>query len=535
MRLLRASDAGLIVGLSLAAGAGLAALQPAPFWKAWLGFSLLLAVGLVGLLAGWRWAGGGKMLAWMAGLALALRIGAGVGAYLALPVNGYNEPDDRAGFIFTDAHRRDDQAWDLASSGKPLWLAFDKTYYTDQYGGLLALSALAYRGLSPDEHRPLLVLTLAALAAALGLPVFFKASERLWGARLASAAGWLYALYPESVLTGGAQMREPFLLTFIAIVFYGFVRGQQTPDRRAAIWIAAGFLSMLLVSPGIALVALVLFAVWWRIGAVQAGVGWKWIAAAAMLVIVAAGFLSWTIVARQAGGGSVTASLAAGLKDSMSWVIYQLERGSGQVQNVFSKLSSPAQFVFVVGYGVTQPVLPPAFFEPTTTTWRAIAIGRALGWYAVLPLLVYAPAALRHVQAGGGRRVWTWLIAFSWLWIVICAVRAGGDQWDNPRYRLIFFGIEALVAVFAWLTWREHRDPWLPRVLALEIWCVLVFGQWYVARYDLIGVHLPIMVVLSLCLAGVVVILGGGAVWDVTWGARRRSSLQRARSERRSQ
>jgi len=523
MRLPTARDAGIVIAAGLCVGAPLAAIQAGAWWRGWLAFSVLLALGFASLLAAWRWAGGGRVLGWMIGLALVLRIGVGVGAYLALPVNGYNEPDDRAGFVFTDAHRRDDQAWELADSGKPLSAAFDKSYYTDQYGGLLALSALTYRTLSPDAHRPLLVLSLAALVAALGLPFFFKAARLLWDARVATLAGWLYALYPESVLTGGAQMREPFLLTLIAIVLYGFGQWQARRGSGAAAWMAGGLLGMLLISPGIAVATIVLFVVWWRVGAEQAQLRWPWVLGAAVILIGAAGFLIWTIVSRQSGGGSVAGSVGTWMKDSVGWVIYQLEHGSGQIQNVFSKLGAPAQFVFVVGYGITQPVLPPAFFEPTTTTWRVIAIGRALGWYAVLPLLLYAPVALRHVPAGSGRRAWAWLTIFSWAWIVICAIRAGGDQWDNPRYRLIFFGIEALIAALAWLTWRDTRDPWLPRILAAEMWCVLIFGQWYVARYYLIGVHLPIMVVLSLCITGVVVVLGAGAIWDMR-AARRHSA-----------
>ena len=95
-----------------------------------------------------------------------------------------------------------------------------------------------------------------------------------------------------------------------------------------------------------------------------------------------------------------------------------------------------------------------------------------------------------------------------------CAIRAGGDQWDNPRYRLIFFGFEALAAGYGWLWWRTHRDAWLPRIFVLEIICVLLFGQWYVARYYLIGIHLPILVVLGLSVISLVVILPGGWLWD---------------------
>ena len=158
----------------------------------------------------------------MIGLALLLRLAAGVAVYIALPINGHNSADDKAGYVFTDAHRRDDQAWELASSGKPLWTAFDKSYYTDQYGGLLAFSAFTYRYLSPDAHRPLLIILLAALTAALGVPFLYKATRLLWDDQLASVTSWLFVLYPESILTGGAQMREPFLLTFIATSLWGF-------------------------------------------------------------------------------------------------------------------------------------------------------------------------------------------------------------------------------------------------------------------------------------------------------------------------
>ena len=97
---------------------------------------------------------------------------------------------------------------------------------------------------------------------------------------------------------------------------------------------------------------------------------------------------------------------------------------------------------------------------------------------------------------------------------MICAIRAGGDQWDNPRYRLIFFGVQALAAAYGWMYWRQHRDAWLPRIIALEIVCVLLFGQWYVARYYLLGTHLPILVVLTLSLTAAALILVGGWLWD---------------------
>ena len=251
-----------ILPASLILGAGLASIQSGAWWIGWLGFSALFIVGLIALVIAWRWGEGGKTLAWMIGLALLLRLAAGVAVYIALPINGHNSADDKAGYVFTDAHRRDDQAWELASSGKPLWSAFNKSYYTDQYGGLLAFSAFTYRYLSPDAHRPLLIILLAALTAALGVPFLYKATRLLWDDKLASVTCWLFVLYPESILTGGAQMREPFLLTFIAMALWGFADWLKQGQRHGWIWMAIGFVGMLMVSPAIALATLVIFAVW---------------------------------------------------------------------------------------------------------------------------------------------------------------------------------------------------------------------------------------------------------------------------------
>ncbi len=513
-----------ILPVALAVGAGLAAIQPGAWWIGWLGFSALLFMGLIVLVAAWKWAGGGRMMAWMIGLALFLRLASGIATYIALPINGHDAPDDKAGFVFTDAHRRDDQAWELAQSGKPLYAAFDKTFYTDQYGGLLAISALTYKVFSPDTHRALIVLLLAALTAALGVPFFFQSARLLWNERLASVASWLFVLYPESILTGGAQMREPFLLTFIAMALWGFARWVSAHEQKGWWWIGAGIAGMLLVSPAMAAATLVLLAGWlWSRGE-HRRLPWRVVAAAGGLLLVAILFLAWSLSrAHDFSAASPVGVILNWIRHSVDYVNYDLAKGSGQIQRVFRNVPPLAQFLFVVGYGIVQPVLPPAFFAPTTLTWRIIAIFRAVGWYAVLPLLIYAPIAAWRSKSGDERRTWLWLCAFSWAWIVICAIRAGGDQWDNPRYRLIFFGIEALVAAYAWVTWREQVDSWLPRIVALEIVCVLLFGQWYVARYLGVGVHLPFMAVLSLGVSSVVLIFAGGWLWDRLRGGKRQT------------
>jgi hypothetical protein len=140
---------------------------------------------------------------------------------------------------------------------------------------------------------------------------------------------------------------------------------------------------------------------------------------------------------------------------------------------------------------------------------------RALGWYALVPLLFYAPFAVARLEPGPARRLWSWLTIISWSWIIIAALRGGADQWDNPRYRVILIAVQAIVAGFAWI----NRDRWLFRWLAVEAAFLVIFTQWYISRYYHIGSQIPfgIMILLILLIAGV--ILFGG--W---WRDRRRKS-----------
>ena len=80
-----------ILPLSLILGAVLSALQPGNWLIGWLGFSFLFLLTFSLLTLSTKWAGGGKILAWMVALAFALRFAGGVATYLALPVNGFQD------------------------------------------------------------------------------------------------------------------------------------------------------------------------------------------------------------------------------------------------------------------------------------------------------------------------------------------------------------------------------------------------------------------------------------------------------------
>ncbi len=513
--------------LSLSLGAILSFLQPGSWLIGWLGFSFPFLLSFFLLTISTRWGGGApltspqyslgsaKTLAWMVALAFALRLAGGVAAYLALPVDGFDDEDDKAGYVFTDARRRDAQAWELAGSGQPIITALTDKFTYDQYGGLLGFSALIYRYLSPDAHRPLMMVLVSAFIAALGLPFLWKAAGQLWGAKAALASSWIFALYPESVLLGGSAMREPYLMTFSAMVLWGFVNWQENRNREAWLWSGIGLAGMLLVSPGVALATLVLFAGWVYFTSGRGRVSW-WVVAIVVLVFTAGLFILSAGLNRQGnlGGGTPVGIIGAFWSEAVSWDVYQLERGSGWVQKLFNRMPEWLRLPFVTVYGIFQPVLPAAFVEPTTLTWRIIAILRAVGWYALLPMLILPFVAAAVDRSDGKRKLWMWITLFSWTWILLTALRGGGDQWDNPRYRAILFLWQAVMAGHAFVWWRGTGNPWPARVIGMEVVFLLFFTQWYVNRYYHFGPQLEFAQIVLIISGLWILILLGGWAWD---------------------
>lgn len=501
---LNKQDLFWILPTALVSGAVLSWLQGAGWLSGWLGFSFLFLLSLILLAASTKWAGGGGTLAWIIALAFALRLAGGVAAYTLLPVYGYpDSKDGQAGYTYTDAHKRDEQAWKLATSDKPILDAFSREYSSDQYGGLLALSGLTYRYLSPDARRPLMMILLAAFVAALGIPFLWKAAGVIVGEKAAWASAWIFALYPESILLGGSAMREPYLMTLSAIAFWGFVEwrgfggvgaGSTRPTPRPAmIALSLSLLGMLLFSPSVAVATLFIFAGWMFFSRERASISWKSILVFAVVFLIGLFALSSSLNRK---GVFDTSSPMAVLNDwiqlSVKWNVYQIERESGWIQKLFDEIPEGLRLPFVAVYGILQPVLPATLVVPTLPIWKVIYVLRALGWYALLPLLILSTIAgaslpVEKNRAESRRSIFIWLSLLSWTWILLAALRGGGDQWDNPRYRMLLFVWEALVAGQVYVWWRETRNAWFARVVACEAVFVLIFGQWYASRYFYVG------------------------------------------------
>ncbi len=499
-----------LLGLSLAAGAAMAywLVRGGSFWIGWASSTGLLFGGSVLLYWLWEKAGSGRLLAWMVALAFILRLGSGLTLSMIVPVYGNNSPEEKAGSIYSDAQSRDQAAWDLAKSSTPILASFQQDFVSDQYGGLLALSAAVYRYLSPDVHRPYLIQILAALAAAAGVPFFWAAVKKRWNEKVARLATWLLVLYPESILLGSSQMREPFLISLAAIAFWAVITW-PTRKVQTAVVFAGSLIGLALFSSPIAVPVGCLCLAWLLLDNVQstqsrAFKGLTWAGLALIFLSLMAFTYQFVWSSYRAGFEINTTILNSGVLGD-----YLAKFFSGGRQSL-------VLHVIVVAYGIAQPVLPAALIDPgSKLVYQVIGILRASGWYLMAPLLIYGLVAIWKTPAGKDRRAMIFLVLVVYAWTVISSLRAGGDQWDNPRYRAIFLPWFVLLVGLAWEQAQKFHDPWLWRIAAVELVFVLVFCEWYLSRNYRIFAR-PSFVQMAIIIGSLsFLILAGGLAWDL--------------------
>jgi hypothetical protein len=340
---------------------------------------------------------------------------------------------------------------------------------------------------------------------------------------VAWASTSLFALCAESILLGGSAMREPYILTFSAFALWGFVSsgvhelapgsGSKLPDSKvkAYIWLGLGLLGMLLVSPAVALFTLVIFAGWIFFANERRQVPWKVIAAVLLIFVIGLFFLSSSL--NRSGQFDATSPLHVvndWLQSAVKWDAYQLERESGWVQKLFDEMPEWMRLPFIAIYGILQPVLPATFMKPTVPIWKLIGILRALGWYALLPLLILSFVAAAGARSRQTRNLLLWLALLVWTWILLAALRGGGDLWDNPRYRTLLFLWQSILAGYTWIWWRETRSLWFGVVVIMEFVFIVIFTLWYGSRYYHWPGQLPFPVMVALILGLWAAIMGAG-------------------------
>ncbi|MEW6566770.1 MAG: hypothetical protein AB1449_01100 [Chloroflexota bacterium] len=474
------------LGIWLASSAVLAALDPGGWsLRAWLAYAGVCAVGLATIAGAW-WLLGPERPKWLLpvlGLAVALRLGAGLALAYLLPSFGYDEPAQQAGYVFYDAYKRDQDAWALARSPQPLTESFGGQIISDQYGGLLFLSALVYRLLSPDLHRPLAMVVLAAATSALAVLWTWAFVSRAFGPRAGSVAAWLAALFPEAILLGASQMREPFLNAGMALAFLGYAGVRQGRWRVGGPAVVGGVVLAGFFSPPFGLMTLIVVVLAWlwegrsdprRTGWVLVALGVLGLVAAILTV------RAWGAVGEGSGGGLLEV-VGRWLTEVPRFQLRTLQDASGWVDDIFRLTPEWLHFPLAILNGLVQPFLPAAIFHPSAPVWWVVMILRALGWFGLLPFLLYAPLAA--LRASGWRSLEIYLALLAWASAILAAYYAGGDQWDNPRYREVFLVAHAAVAGWAWVWAGRTRAVWLRRCALLVAGATLVFSQWYAGRY----------------------------------------------------
>jgi hypothetical protein len=456
-------------------------------WWALIGISVFLA--LSGLLTWWfyRWVKGekaGRSLQWALLVAFVLRLGLGLTLDAILPTAGYDNRHQNAGYFFPDAHLRDRDAWFLAESQEPLTTAFGDEMQGDQYGGMLFSMASLYRLSSPDAHRPALTVFLSAWLGVLGVLFTWAFTDKAFNESSSNIAAWIVVFLPEAVLLGASQMREPFIILGAALALYGYALLRDGEHRKGSTAGVLGLaISMFISPPQGLLILFVIFLAWLWQGA-NLSRRTAGIVLAAVLLAVVAGFLTvraWTGI-ENSPADQIGKLLKWWLLEGAEYELYKLEQQSGVFQALFNMLPTWAHAPLATGYGLVQPFLPAALTDPGGSPLATvISIWRSLGWFALLPLLIYAPfAAARRL---GWRSLAFYLAFMVWVLALLASFRAAGDQWDNPRYRAMFTAGQAAVAAWAWVHARQSGGGWLRRVILIVVVSTLFVVQWYLARY----------------------------------------------------
>jgi hypothetical protein len=495
--------------------------QSGHFLQGLLGYCILLAVGAALIFGVWKAVRGNRNITTAALVAFSVRLAIGVALTLLLPVIGYQDSaEHQAGYIYADAYMRDNQAWNLAVSGEPISKAFSGNLPGDQYGGMLALSALIYRFLSPDAHRPIMIIILGAVASACGVLCLWKAVSSWFSEKTALLAAWIFALYPESVLLGSSQMREAIVIPMIAIAFYGLTE-IQSHKANGWFWIILSAIFLFPIQPLVSLISFVVLAGIWLFdpNTIQVLKKRQTILTITLLVslLLVGLFVASSILAKLPslqGSGPLSVYLSW-FQQNFTFQSYLLELSSGIFQSLLNSVGEQWRWLIILVYGTAQPVLPALVGDPGAAwSMRVIGFLRAAGWYALVLFLVYGAIGVLRDRQATRRYQLIWISIINWAWIMVSALNAGADQWDNPRYRAILLIWQVILAAWA-LEWaRTRHDAWLWRWLAVEMVFVGLFTEWYLGRYYPGFFHLDIKIMSVVILVICGLILLGGVIWD---------------------
>jgi hypothetical protein len=445
---------------------------------------------------------GGLKLRIIVIIAFFIRLVIGVLLFCLLPPFGYDEPYNNNGYLYLDAYQRDTDAWNLANSSAPITAAFQEEFSTDQYGGLLTLSAGIYRYLSPDGHRPLLILILTSFFGALGIPSFWHSVKHRWNEKIAYASTWIFAFYPESIILGASQMREPILIGLSAIAFWG-VSSWDISKKKSILAILISLLSIVFISTKAAAAIFVVIAVWFWLDHIleKSNKITKMITWVCLILFLAIGiFLGWNW-----------------LVETSKYDLHLMESASGRIQWELELIGEKYQVPFIVTYGLAQPVLPATIIYPGIPLTRSVSIFRSIGWYGLIPLMMAGFLLVWKKSKNKEKHILLLFFITIIFWTILSSARAGGDQWDNPRYRSIFLAWMALIAGWTWVNTIKNQSKWLWRIILVEVIYTGFFIQWYLSRYYGLFKRMDFWPMIKLLLGIGAFIFIGGIIIDIIY------------------
>ncbi len=409
-----------------------------------------------------------KKLLYLIIAAFLIRFALGVFWDWALPEFGYDNPVNNAGYVMEDAFNRDQAAWTLAQSDEPLLSAFSGFSHTDQYGGLIFISASIYRFLGGTLHQPLMLVAVFGAISAIGVMFVWLIAKKLFNLKTANLAAWFLMLYPEACLLGSSQMREAVTPTMaLAIIFMVLLIQKEFSWKKATSLILLFIISFLISFP----FGGVLFAVAGVMLALPYFQQWvegknKWLVRFTSIFLFTGSLLAiWIYVGRTYG---------------VWYQQYLSLYGSGKLAFVLESVPKNLHSGILTVYGIFRPLLPAALTSLGNPVWQGIAIWRSVGWTLLLFLLVLS--SIKVIQEKKWLHIAGVLSIINWIWIVVASYRSGGDMWDNPRYRLFIAGIQVLLAAWFIADRPKKRNPWTRRGIIITALTIVLYLLWYVNR-----------------------------------------------------
>jgi hypothetical protein len=419
-------------------------------------------------------------------------------APIAMLLWGYESNRNLKGLVELDAVNAVDTAWHAAQSGGPILESWGRAP-GDNTGGITVLGVTVFRLLSPDLERTLLLGLIAAAVTSLTVITVFRLGAGLFSPAAAKAAAVIAAVFPEAVMIGSSHQQMGYMALILSMGLLGvagLIRNSENPrggigfpaPRFAAALLAVAIVLSLAVSLQFSILGigcLAVFTVWLADPRKRPG-RILWIGAGTVVVVLLGlRLLAWKdVIPRNWDFLFGQYKYIYGL----AWLEFDKLSNSGGgdlFQNVLTGMEKGPAFLLAAVYGLIRPSLPAAigYRNPSAQGgffWQMINIYRGLGWYLLLPVLLYG--TLKSLRGFLARKVETVLMMIFWLVTLIGSYRAFGDEWDNPRYRLFAIAPMALLAAWGWVKQREESDPWFKRIVIPFAAATVSLTVWYILR-----------------------------------------------------